>query len=229
MCMENNIEQLQKETYQKRGAFWTNMGEVSPDVISHLINPAFTGGPRWPSLRQAFITLKLPNGNIVIASDGLSDPFDNAAYATENGFEVEFYVETDEPIINDIKDVSSIKNSWQFSLVYQMSQTAADNGQLKSVLDKYTYVSTELYDVTVPLEYKNSEGRVGVLLGIPSETVGSKIVLPLSKTKVVSVVLLTLKELEYAVNNGADGRKDLANKLIQTSGATSSLKRSSLI
>jgi hypothetical protein len=54
------------------------------------------------------------------------------------------------------------KSSWQFDMVYQMSLMAADHGNLKPSLKKYGYLATELYDVRVPREFQNAEGRTGV-------------------------------------------------------------------
>src|ERR1700754_2169102 len=60
-----------------RKAMWSAVGEVDDYVVSHAINPAFMGGPRWPALRQAFLKVTLPNGLVLMASDGLSDPYDD--------------------------------------------------------------------------------------------------------------------------------------------------------
>jgi len=40
-------------------------------------NPALLGGPKWPALRQAFRVVRRKTGNVILASDGLSDPFDD--------------------------------------------------------------------------------------------------------------------------------------------------------
>ena len=60
-----------------RAACWNTVGQVDSDVLAHLINPAFMGGPRWPALRQAFCVVRRPETQtVVLASDGLSDPWD---------------------------------------------------------------------------------------------------------------------------------------------------------
>jgi hypothetical protein len=94
------------QTYQKhfdrscelRDQYWKSIGEVDPDVMTHVINPAFMGGPMWPSVRQAFLTINSPE-RIILASDGLSDPYDdmetNEANAAYNGFGLEVYVSTE--------------------------------------------------------------------------------------------------------------------------------------
>ena len=51
-------------------------------MLSHLVSPTLSGGPKWPALRQAFRLVRRPNGNIILASDGLSDPFDDITLGT---------------------------------------------------------------------------------------------------------------------------------------------------
>jgi hypothetical protein len=42
---ENN--DLFDQTIDTRNGFWEKIGTVDPDVLTHIINPAFMGGPRW--------------------------------------------------------------------------------------------------------------------------------------------------------------------------------------
>ena len=72
-----SAEKVLEASYHARDVCWQQLGTVDPDVLGHIINPAFMGGPRWPALRQAFRVVRRPNGNVIIASDGLSDPFDD--------------------------------------------------------------------------------------------------------------------------------------------------------
>ena len=46
------------QTNQARDKLFSSLGEVDSDVIGHMINPAFMGGPQWPSLRQAFSVIR---------------------------------------------------------------------------------------------------------------------------------------------------------------------------
>src|SRR6185436_3694060 len=122
----------------------------------------------WPSIRQAFIKIDTPQGTIV-ASDGLSDPYsdfdDNAANQGYNGVGCEFYLQCDEVI----EDFQAFQSSWQFQVLYQMAQQAASNPNIAGIIEEYTYVSTELYDCDgVGEAFINEEGRVGVLVGLPS-------------------------------------------------------------
>lgn len=223
-----NYEEHFDASVEKRNAYWENIGTLNSDVISHIINPAFMGGPAWPSLRQAFINVKTKNSTI-IASDGLSDPYDdfdtNADNQSYNGFGLELYLQTP-----DMLELEEMKSTWQFNIVYQMSQLAAQNGNLITMVNEHQYISTELYDVPVPPEYVNEAGRVGVLLGIECDNVPVQLELSLETISVVNITLLTLAELNYIVERGAEARKEIAEKIIaQGKGGYSSLDRKSVV
>jgi len=184
------IEKHFEKSSLLRKAFWDGVGRMDSDVLGHLINPAFMGGPRWPSLRQAFIMVRRLSTTIV-ASDGLSDPFDepdeSAPSDSGNGFGVEFYVESPGPL-------ADVNNSWQFDLVYQVSQMAADRGNLRSALTKHGYLTSEVYDVRVPNAFHNAEGRTGVFIGLRSQAVPFEATLSLETIDILNVKLLTLTE-----------------------------------
>ena len=72
-----SMEEILEASSQAREDCWQQIGTLEPLVLSHLVNPALMGGPRWPAMRQAFRVVRRPNGNVIIASDGLSDPFDD--------------------------------------------------------------------------------------------------------------------------------------------------------
>lgn len=223
-----NYEEHFDASAEKRNAFWETIGTLDPYVISHIINPAFMGGPAWPSLRQAFVNVQTKDSTI-IASDGLSDPYDdfdtNPDNQSYNGLGLEFYVQTPGKL-----DLETMQKSWQFNLVYQMSQLAAQNGNLITMVNKHQYISTELYDVPVPKSFLNKDGRVGVLLGIQSENVPYDLDLSIEKILVVNITLLTLEELNYIVERGAEARKEIAEKIIaQGKPGYSSLDRKSVV
>ncbi|MCG3132933.1 MAG: hypothetical protein HMLKMBBP_00019 [Planctomycetes bacterium] len=120
-----------------------------------------------------------------------------------------------------------------YALLWQVCLNAADTGKFRAMIDQYGVIVTELYDVNVPDTWKNSEGRVGVILGLSEASasgVPSEVVLPLEPVRVVNVKLLTLAELEYAAKHGAEGRAELARRFQSTPGAQrSSLTRPSVI
>lgn len=205
-----------------RKNFWSQFGKVHNDALTHLINPAFMANmPKWPSLRQSFIIVTRSNGNTILASDGLSEPFENNRDHKVNGFELEFYIETDEKIDNPVK-------SYQFDILYQISQFAASNRIIRGLLDKYGILTTELYDVRVDKSFQNTEGRVGVILGL-TNSIPSKLKLSLSEISIVNVKLLTLSELKYVVANGEQGRKNLKDLFDKSTKTITNLKRESVV
>jgi hypothetical protein len=223
---KQNYESHFQESCSRRDAFWKSVGKMDADVLAPMINPAFAGGPRWPSMRQAFATVRCPTTTI-IASDGLSDPFDDQSENSDgdayNGFGLEIYAETP-------GDLADVKGSWQFDLVYQTSQNAAHQGDLRAILETLGYVTTELHNVRVPKEFQNAEGRVGAMLGLPSDTVPAQVALSLETVSIVNVKLLTLRELEYVVGAGKEGRAKLAELFIKQGNASySDLDRRSVI
>ncbi|SEW44241.1 Suppressor of fused protein (SUFU) [Chitinophaga sp. YR573] len=202
-----------------RSEFWQSVGELDPDVIAHLINPSFMGGPVWPSLRQAFATIRRPDVTI-IASDGLSDPYEEGDN-DYNGLGMEVYVETT-PI------EGSVQNTWQFQLAYQAAQLMAEQGNVISLLEELTYITTEFYDVDVP--FKTERGTVGAILGLPSTRFNNEVTLSLEAVKMVNIKLLTLAELDYILQHGDEGRVKVAELLIKQGDATlSTLERPSVI
>lgn len=210
------------ETFQARDTFWFSIGQLDPDILVPLINPTFAGGPKWPSLRQAYRKVILNNKSLVLCSDGLSDPFPEDEGKNINGFEHEFYVQT-----NSLLEV--VNQSWQMDMLIQMSQLAAANGGIREQLDKYHYMTVELVVKYIPSHFINKEGRIGVILGVPSKIIPDMIKLPLSDTKLVSVILLTLKELDFVTEKGSGGRIQLAEKFIDSTGSITSLERVSLV
>lgn len=222
MLEQSPNHQLLLESYAARDTVWQSVGKPHKDVLSFLINPSFMGAPRWPALRQAFRRIDRKN-TVIVASDGLSDPFDDEDPPSVNGFRVEVFAEA--------AGIKEIKGSWLFNLVYQVAQSVADRGNLAELFEKYGIVSTELYDVNgVPKEFLNKAGRVGVLLGIKAPQIPELVQLPLSNVYFVSAKLLTIPELDFVAAGGPEAREDLAVRFTEDgSHHVSSLKRKSVV
>ena len=217
------------ESVERRDAFWEAIGDVHPDVLAHAINPAFMGGPKWPSLRQAFKKIDTPEISI-IASDGLSDPYSSFDSNPEvkgfNGVGCEFYLECDEKLT----DMGTLSTTWQFNVLYQTAQFAAGNPNVLGMINQHTWVSLELYDCKVPPEFISPDDRTGILIGLESSIVPQEVELSLEKIKLVNVKLLTLSELAYLQKNGNEGRKEVAQKLLdQEKGSRSFLSREAVV
>lgn len=225
MTKEQQIEKHFQQSCDLRDAFWDKVGTPDPDVLTHLINPAFMGGPCWPSLRQAFKTVRRDSSTVIV-SDGLSDPFDDPKNEEEesyNGFGLELYVETP-------GNLDPVMGSWQFDLIYQISQFAAQVGNLQPMLRQMKFLTSELYNVEVPPEWKNEEERVGIMIGVPSDSIPGSVELSLEKIDIVNVKLLTIRELEYILEKGEAGRNEVAELFKQEKNPThSSLDRKSVV
>lgn len=211
---------------QLRDQYWKSVGAVEPDVIAHMINPAFMGGPLWPSVRQAFLTIHRPERTI-LASDGLSDPYNdmetNEANAPYNGFGMELYVSTEKLTV-------PVQTTWQFQLVWQAAQLIADKASVINMLNDLTYLTTEFFNVDVPAEWRNDEDRVGAIFGLPDPVMPGEVQLSIELVKIVNVKLLTLRELEYVIKNGQAGRTKLAELFAAQGNATmSTLDRKSVV
>ena len=209
-------------SFDRRSQAWSSWGRLEGDVLSHLINPTFMGGPRWPGMRQAFRVVRQDHA-VLVASDGLSDPYDEGeGPADVNGLGLECFVVSSEPI-------QTLPGTWIFDLVWSASQQAAQHGDLAALLDEYGVLSMELYDIGIPAEHSsrfvNAEGGVGVLLGTREPRVPREIAGPLSPIRLVGATLLTLDELRYIVEGGPGARRDIAERL---GSVASSLSRPSL-
>lgn len=199
-----------EENQSQRDNFWNSIGKVDKDVLSTIINPAFMGKTTWPNMHELYIVIRTKDINI-ISTDGLSDDL-----------KLELYTETKE---------ENPEQGWPRELVRQVSLNVSDSKEFKSMIDKYGIFSTEVYDVPVPHSFLTTEGRVGVLIGMESLIVPKKLKLTdNSEILYLSLTLLTLRELNYIIKNGIDGRKLLINKLKEIGNNNlSSITRESVI
>lgn len=218
------VDSLISKSGEVREAAWAAWGTVEPDVITHLLNPSLMGGPRWPAMRQAYRVARAGTETL-IASDGLSDPFEDGS---RNGFGLEIFAVTDEPL-------AQAAPSWLFDAVWQMSQFCAQHGGVADLLDELKLVTTELYGVKLPEEHAprfvNEAGRVAVLLGMqPAGRLPFRIDGPLSPIRLVNLKLLTLPELAFVLQGGDGARAELARRFeSQGSPLRSSLTRDSVV
>ncbi|MGR3885699.1 suppressor of fused domain protein [Pseudomonas sp. 1152_12] len=219
---------------------WQAVGTVERDVLTYIISPSFTGGPHWPSTRQAYRVVRR-GGAIILATEGLSDPFDDAE-GLGNGFEMELFLETAD-IPNDARgelgDVDPLRRSWAFELIEHVAKTVANAGGITHQLDNHGVLSLELPGFSlshqmseqVPKLFVTDDDAVGVLLGGPEPDFPIRLEdMPLSPVRLVPVVLITASELEYVRSGGRAAREDLVERLKAAGvGHTSSLYRASVV
>lgn len=191
------------KTYAARDQFVGTLGEVSPDVIAPLINPAFMGGQAWPDLRQAWRIVRKGSHTIVI-SDGLSDPFSEEEEVTA-GFGLEVLAESGDPMAD------TIQRTWLFDLNYQVSQQCADHGGVRNLIDDLGLISLKIPSSDVLGTMATEDDRVGVLLGVNPPDFKTVFDVPGGSVKVLTAKLLWPSEIEYAAR-GRDARNDLAKR-----------------
>ena len=229
---EAETETIATKTHAALEAAWSRWGTLERDVIAHMINPSFMGGPRWPGMRQAY-RVALAGNAVLIASDGLADPFDAGhGPADTNGLGLELFAVTTDAIARaGVGDqVTRFGATWLHDLVFQCAHLAADHGGLAALLDELGALTSEIHDVKIPAShvarFVNAEGRVGVLLAPGFAKIPPRIAGPLGPIRLVHVQLLTLDELAAVVAGGEPVRKRLVAEL---AGKVSSLDRPSCL
>lgn len=180
------------------------------------------GEPEWPNFRRAFKLIHLDNVHTIIATDGLSDPFmkDHAFYeSNKNGFGLELYIE-----ITEKADVNTAAHTWGYNLLSQMAYQITNRGSITQVLDANNgFLSAELDGSSIDAKYRHDDKYVPVIIGVPSESLPRQVEGPLSPIRFVSITLLTPGELQAIKEKGAEGRREISEKLQQTFGGPVSL------
>ncbi|MGK5030070.1 hypothetical protein [Janthinobacterium sp. MDT1-19] len=211
-----------------RDAFYATLGAMDADVLAPLLNPAFMGGPRWPSLRQAWRVIRRP-GSIVIASDGLSDPFeDDDDVFVPRGHLLEVCIEAPLAVFAG----QEVAQSWLFDLVYQVSQNVADHGSIDLLVQRHGSVSMALDVQDAPKGLEDDNEQVGVLLARGAATLPPTFDTPYGAVMLLTVTVLQPAELAYIseAEDKAQSRRDLAAALATTpTGHLSLAKRLAVI
>ena len=194
-----------------RDAFYATLGTVDADVLAPLVNPAFMGGPRWPSLRQAWRVIRRPD-SIVIASDGLSDPFeDDDDVFVPRGHLLEVCIEA--PL--SAFDGQEVAQSWLFDVIYQVSQNVADHGSIDLLVQRHGSVSMVLDVQDAPEGLEDENEQVGVLLAQGASGIPPSMATPYGEVMLLTLTVLQPAELAH-IGEAADkaqSRRDLAAAL----------------
>ncbi|WP_462380915.1 suppressor of fused domain protein [Pseudomonas sp. Marseille-QA0892] len=219
---------------------WQSVGTLERDVLAYLISPSFSGGPQWPSTRQAYRVVRRGDA-IALATEGLSDPFDDEE-GEGNGFEMELFLETANiPVHARGKpgEVDPLKSSWAFELIEHVAGTVANAGGIVQQIEQYGVLSLELPGVSqsrhigeqIPATFVSEDDAVGVLLGGPAPDFATRLDdMPLSPVTLIPVVLITAAELDYVRAGGRGAREDLVQRLqVADVGHRSDLLRASVV
>ncbi|MBO9714288.1 hypothetical protein [Sphingomonas sp.] len=229
---------LAEASFDARSRFWARAGAVEPDVLAPLISPAFLGGSHWPTLRQAYRVVRRPEGGVLLATDGLSDPFEEGGDA--NGYGLELFLEcADLPpaLAGAPGTIAPLRKSWMFALLSHVAGIVADNGGIVSRLDRHGGIlSMELPGVSeaetihsqLPAQFVTADDVLGILIGGPAPDFATDMPdMPLSPVRAVPIVLLTAAELAE-VRAGDDSTRDAVARALAKQPYTH-LARDSLV
>lgn len=223
------------ETYRVLDEAWNSWGRLDSDVIAHLINPAFMGGPQWPALRQAHAISRRDDA-LLVASSGLADPTEWENSDPTNGYELEVFGIS--PDIPADSDTISVATSWLGQTVMTVSNLVAQYGfRVSDMLEQYGVITIQLDNAQLPRAatgtYLDEDGALVVMLGLIGDELPGTVPGPLSPIRLVNVKLLTVAEGRFCVNNSmgdADARHELARRFAEQGDVLrSSINRPSVV
>lgn len=237
---EAAAERAFQATVRTRDRYWAAIGAVESNVVAR-ISPSLTGdGPDWPTTRQACMIIRRDR-SIILATDGMSDPFD-LIEGEGNGFGMELFLETSDipaDLAGEQGDPGPIWHSWAYALLERTAATVAEAGGYVPRLDRHEVMSIEFPGVRrswpasgqLPERFVTDDDCIGALIGRPDPDFPTRLDdMPLSPVRMVPVVLITAAELEYVREGGAAARRELTARLAASpSGHRADLNRLSLV
>lgn len=205
-----------KRAETARRAFWLTLGTLDEQARI----PALNHGD-WPGHRQAWRVLRRAEGNTLLVTDGLSDPFLERE-APSVGFGLELALETD-------AELMQVHKSWPTQLLQRVSDELSRSESLREAA-KAGPLSLDVSGKRMPTSLVTQEGRVGVLLGVESATLPRHFTLPEGEVQLVTVKALLPAEFAYAADHGAAGREQLARYFVgSTEQHVSRARRKSVV
>lgn len=195
-----------------RIALFDEWGATFPDGRQNRLFPAMsailTGLPRWPR-REQYIVARI-GANTIIATDGLTDtplPGDDDA---PDGFGIEVWGETDEPL-------SAPARSWLAALVAAVGyQVAAGTLRVEYFARQPGFISFEIpiadmkFDGQWPKSMTTPRDTVAMLIGLRSPTRPDVLREPFDAIRYLNVRLITPTELDSLRADGLTAAQRIA-------------------
>ena len=181
----------------------------------------FHGKPAWPNTRQAYRVVR-PPGSLIIASDGLSDPFVGSDRTGEQGFGCEVYIEA--PHFAGA-DFAALRESWAFRVIENFAMNVADWGGLSRQISKLRVLSTE-FDMrgVLPDSALTTDGGAGFLVNISPPDRDTRIEdMPFGPIDIIALTLIAPSELMQLRSGGSAVREALAAARASPGGHVSCL------
>lgn len=216
-------------TLLARDVYWAQFGDSDEAFLAPGNPPDAAHMPDWPTAQPKFRIVRTEN-SLIVASDGLSDPFDCfKGPADKNGYEQEVFIEVPglQAATPDL-----IQGSWVFRAVAYAAQLIAHNGGIHDLLEQHGCMSLDVPSDCAPRDWIVSgvAEPAGALLDVPMPR-GRNVIAdtPLSNVHVVPLTLIFPEELEDCVVGGPKERAALVNDLLTTGqGHKTDTRRASL-
>lgn len=194
---------------EDRAAAWRTVGRLDRTVVATLRDPGDTGAPRWPSSHQFFLRIAR-GGSVVVASDGLSDPFDDRDRPGP-GWGCELCLES--TALARVP-AGELWNHWQFQLLYQAAQNVAHFAiDVPQRLRAQGLLPMEVFGLAAPAAWIGERGGVGVVLGLPRPELPAEITIATGTVRLVTVTPLWPNEYALLRDGGSDGAAELVRRL----------------
>ncbi|QHC56512.1 hypothetical protein [Rathayibacter tanaceti] len=200
---EDERRALAEAVAEDRAATWRAVGALDRTVVVSTEDPGTRGGARWPTDHRAF--LRIDRGpSVVLATDGLSDPFDRLA-SPGTGLGLELCLET-----SAVRGVptADLWDHWHFRVLYEAARRAA----LQGVCCRSGVDTARLSGVEAPASWTDAQGAVGVLLGLRSPELPERLELATGDADLVTVTPLHPQEYAWAEVD-ATARAEIATRL----------------
>ncbi|PCJ82805.1 MAG: hypothetical protein COA52_19975 [Hyphomicrobiales bacterium] len=220
---EEAFDSALTESIRARWLFWSETGDLAPDLIMPQVNPIYKNVPAWPSDRLAFLTIER-DVSTIITTDGLSDPFESGSQGSQ-GYGIELFMDLAERPLSEQSRTIAVE-----TLMTAAYNTVARGG-LDDLLEEHGVFSMEFPESDLPATHLTADGSAGVLLGGPlAEFSADPILGPLGDIELISITLLTGRETELIRRNGAGARAEIAQNLLEAGiGHRSVVGRPSII
>lgn len=176
-----------EELLDVREQAFAQAGVVRPTVLAPMINPAFTGGVRWPALRQAFRLVDCEDG-ILMATEGLSD-VDDQGYSLG----IELYAKSGQPGGNGPE--------WLYRMVKGMGDVCAQHPELPTMLERLGLITVSLHPEMLgehSQTWQDQDGGITVLVGLDLPGVPHHVAHRGGSIRLASIVLLRPEEAALA-------------------------------
>jgi hypothetical protein len=183
------------------------LGGGESAALTSLMGP-MGEGPEWPA-GSAWRSARRGD-NLLIFSDGLSDPFVERD-RPETGLGLEVFIESPQSGLPVNAPLDHAADTWLFPMLAEVSHIMAGRHRLRETL-----LEGGLLSMQFAIDHlKDGRGRVGALLNMKAGGIPATIGLPGGEVRLVAVTVLNPDELAFLRGGGPAAREELAGRLVE--------------